>query len=220
MIGSRVCHSFVLLRSSWVLSYFFLFYCKNGIECLFWGVFQLPKADSFSLSSQVSGFRARGAPRLTLPFETSSRGIFDQGVRVRVLCRGGKSKSSAWSESDCGRTGFSSSERRRPASGRRWIVGRHREPHRTSTSGAMGERRPRMRLSACAPRVSSIQWFLTRSEPICRWSRPWRRSERGIRWRVARGRRPSIWPRWGVATSISCSSFPCRELSKIRKQRN
>lgn len=177
----------------WFVTGVMSYYCENGCCEV---SFELPRSRRFRtlLPGLGFGFLLAESPCLTLPFETSSRGIFDQGdARVQVLCRGEKSKSSGFGVkvTACERV-FSSFERRRPTSGRRLIVWKLHEPHRTSTSGVMGERRLRTKLSACAPKASSIRWFRRGWGPICRWPKPWRRWERGIRWRVARGRRPSI----------------------------
>ena len=112
--------------------------------------------------------------------------------------------------------------RRRPIFGHRWIVGmRHGLRRMSKRHGAMmDERRLHMMMSALIPKASSIQWFLTKAGLIYRWSKPWRRSERGIQWQGARGQQPSTWTREEVATNISCSSFLlCRELLKKMKRK-
>lgn len=55
----------------------------------------------------------------------------------------------------CGSDKLSSFVRRRPIFGRRWIVGKLREPHRIGTSGVMGGQQLRRRKNACVPRASS-----------------------------------------------------------------
>lgn len=104
---------------------------------------------------------------------------------------------------------LSSFVRRKPASVRRSIVGRRHVPRHRRTSGAMGGRRLRKKTSASTPATSSGRWCPTRWAPTFRWWGPWRRSKRGLRWRGARERQPSISTTAEVAARASCLSCLC-----------